>query len=920
MTENGKKINNIGNDIFRIAAIIIFSFFTIPVYLRQVTGGLDPSWIYGINVFNDMGFKYGRDLAFTYGPLGFLTNTHNIGNNLTFALIFWGVIFAVHLFLLIYIFWIDRDIKVSKTNIIISLLLLAVSISMAWSRNISAEYYITMIILISLSIAWYSQRKGLFFTIACILTTILLFIKFSGAITSLTAIVLLLALYIFKNKKNGIQLLKIFLIIPIGFVAGYLIYNPSISNMITYIKDAAEISGGYNIAMSTLSRRTILLKALIMLFAYISTIIFIFFINRDTSFYMMIFSGAFFMIFKHGFVRGDDGHTFIFFSGFLMFFSIIILFINTKQIYQFSKEKNNVLIMGMILILAMILPSGLRADNIEKLISGRYGMLISDIGKVIKEPIIGTGQLPKEILDKIGLEPVTIFPQEISFAAYNQITYVPMPIFQAYSAYTPYLDNRNAEFFKSEYAPEYIIFDIGAIDNRIPLVEVPATWDAIYKNYYAVMCEKGLVLLQKEENNLSYEKTEIASKNITKDEIIKIPESEKNVIMTVDMKLNLLGKLCKIFFRIPEVTMKAVYSNGEAIAGRIIPENLSNGIIINNLPNSSENTILMLNNGKINSSVAQIRFYGVGLKYYNNNLKVTFETSGYEKPKKELPQDVFAVVKNADEYLKSIQKSEEEVLCSIDRINNMPVTEGLKVSQENGLKFTGWAVDSANQTVGQEVYIKIGDKLYAGTRTDRGDVANYLGKPDYKECGFAVNIEPGTLPYGEQDISFIMINKDKNKWYEVSKGSINIVDLTESSGEAKLSSFKMKNERLSGFAESEEQTESYIDDMDGESFKQKMTINQQDGITIKGWAVDSANHTAAQEIYILIGDRVYEVKRNERADVAKHFGVNEYLNSGFEFSAEPDNVPKGKTEIGVIVVNKDKKIWYNGIKSEVEIK
>ena len=52
-----------------------------PIYFAKISSGLDPSWIYAINVAGPMGLKFGEDVFFTYGPLGFLCSCAAVGGN-----------------------------------------------------------------------------------------------------------------------------------------------------------------------------------------------------------------------------------------------------------------------------------------------------------------------------------------------------------------------------------------------------------------------------------------------------------------------------------------------------------------------------------------------------------------------------------------------------------------------------------------------------------------------------------------------------------------------------------------------------------------------------------------------------------------------------------------------------------------------
>ena len=69
------------NAALRISIVLLILWATLPIYFAKISSGLDPSWIYAINVAGPMGLKFGEDVFFTYGPLGFLCSCAAVGGN-----------------------------------------------------------------------------------------------------------------------------------------------------------------------------------------------------------------------------------------------------------------------------------------------------------------------------------------------------------------------------------------------------------------------------------------------------------------------------------------------------------------------------------------------------------------------------------------------------------------------------------------------------------------------------------------------------------------------------------------------------------------------------------------------------------------------------------------------------------------------
>src|SRR5881296_600907 len=76
----------------RPVALVLFSAFwiytallTLPFAYWMPGTSIDGSHQFGSNYFPNAGFKYGSDLIFPFGPLGYLIYPENIGNHIVVA-------------------------------------------------------------------------------------------------------------------------------------------------------------------------------------------------------------------------------------------------------------------------------------------------------------------------------------------------------------------------------------------------------------------------------------------------------------------------------------------------------------------------------------------------------------------------------------------------------------------------------------------------------------------------------------------------------------------------------------------------------------------------------------------------------------------------------------------------------------------
>ena len=69
-------------------AIGYISIATFPGGYFPVQAGLDLSWVYAINWLAETPHRFGREVNFTYGPLGFLFLPTNFGEHVLWSALF----------------------------------------------------------------------------------------------------------------------------------------------------------------------------------------------------------------------------------------------------------------------------------------------------------------------------------------------------------------------------------------------------------------------------------------------------------------------------------------------------------------------------------------------------------------------------------------------------------------------------------------------------------------------------------------------------------------------------------------------------------------------------------------------------------------------------------------------------------------
>jgi hypothetical protein len=79
-----------------------------PVRYHFENTGLDASWAVALNYFHVKGLVFGRDVGFTYGPLGYLILPMPLGSNLEQGLLFQAAMWVLFMALLSWLIFFRR--------------------------------------------------------------------------------------------------------------------------------------------------------------------------------------------------------------------------------------------------------------------------------------------------------------------------------------------------------------------------------------------------------------------------------------------------------------------------------------------------------------------------------------------------------------------------------------------------------------------------------------------------------------------------------------------------------------------------------------------------------------------------------------------------------------------------------------------
>lgn len=101
------------------------------------------------------------------------------------------------------------------------------------------------------------------------------------------------------------------------------------------------------------------------------------------------------------------------------------------------------------------------------------------------------------LVSKVGRSSIDLFTFEQGLLLLNRLNYRPRPIIQSYTAYTSVLLEKNAAFYRSDDAPEFVALRLKAIDKRHPGQEDSLALLEIARRYAVVDNSPDQALLQR---------------------------------------------------------------------------------------------------------------------------------------------------------------------------------------------------------------------------------------------------------------------------------------------------------------------------------------------------------------------------------------------------------------------------------------
>lgn len=609
------------DNIWRKVAIVfggtIVLLWNLPWTVITPTSGLDPSWSLALGIAVQDGLQFGKNIIWTYGPLGFLGQPVFYPDHLLWlisALFGWAV-YVCFVFMILSLAA-KNAFKLSMVTLLMITVLQFVSVTAA------------LIGIVALCMYYSAAGSGAVWGyIGCGLMAIVSLIKVSHLITAIVFVIILLVFF----RKDKVLSRSIGLVIFIAsWMAMWIGSGQEVRYIPKFLLGSLNLILGYTSAMSIHGETwqtiigVVILASLLVGF----TLMHIREVNTAKSgvYIFLMFAG--FEAFKEGFVRHDPGafgHADLFLSFAGICVGIMVGIWNNDGVISNAAQ----IVSLPLLIIAIyhggyltFLPSAARYVSWEqgiRLAKSKDARL--EFQDSILSGIRSSVKLPRSIIKDVGKSTVSVIPWDSNIAVGYGMNQRLFPIIQNYSAYTTYLDRRNAEAVSDGEVGKYLIISAGSIDGRYPPENEPLTFDSIVNEYGYITHGNGRVLLKR----VSYSSGSRKVMRCTKrkkaafGQEITVPKDKSGIVLArIDIRYSFTGIISNILYKPPEIVFHMETKKGERYRFRFVPGVGSDGIIINKLiGNNSELIDLFRRHVKELPNISNVSFSSKGAYDYS---------------------------------------------------------------------------------------------------------------------------------------------------------------------------------------------------------------------------------------------------------------------------------------------------------------
>lgn len=732
VTSAGRWRSKLGWFVSAVTAVLLVLLLT-PFATPMPNASLDGSWAFAMNVATAEHLRFGKDIIFTFGPLASIyTNVYHpgtdvlmlAGSSLLAIALSAGLIAAVNpqrrrlLFLFpaaIALIWLPYGTGWRDAT----LMLVPLMLPLVVARGVEAgRLNYPVIFLLAFAIPILPLVKASF--------------SLTSAVASLVAI--LVCWRKFPRTAVAILIVEVASLALVWMVAGQ-----ALLDLPGYFIAQAPIVSGYTNAMSSSGD-----PRPMNIVVYVASALLLLAISLKgglrRNWHMSVLIALYlFVAFKSGFVRADQAHA-QGASTALLLLGVTLFLIQGRE-YRRGLASLCVGLAGSALI-------------VFSYASPEPTVAMSRIGKAMKTPAQGLwvritdrDAFPdryEERINQIRAESpfmdqkgeADLYPHDLGLLLVSGVKWMPRPVLQSYSAYTPSLLKANAEHLRDN-PPARVYFKVDPIDGRYPSLDDGVSWLDLLGSFTPKGVKGGYAVLERRVGMPTPLRPNAVDPVDAKfGEVVTVPSDAGPVWATLNVQPTLLGKLFSAVYKAPQLKLEVHYADGSASSHRLVAGMGSTGFLLS--PSVTDaNSFVALSSTYRDELPGQRKVVSMAVRGESG-------TDWLWKTEYQLSLVGLSIPSNSDSDTSLTGAWDEGMSgdaypvggnCNIEEVSGIPVGLVPLEFEPRLVKVRGWAALDAqagrpNQGVSLLAAFEDGRNFVVpATAVPRPDVANYFGHP-----------------------------------------------------------------------------------------------------------------------------------------------------------------------------------------------
>lgn len=597
----------------RILLIVTIAAAIIPLSPAMPGPGLDASWMYGLGEAVALKLAFGREMVFTQGPYVSIYTASYHPATYHFVLFGSACMALGFSILLLYL--------LAGRSLLLSLLMIFFLACNGGAPDATLLLYplLLSLFIYRLTLEIDTERQMLS---RAPLAYLVIFVLFGvlGLIPLIKGSLLILAaatggLCVLRLYLTGFARLAIVALIAsiVGLFAFWIVTGQLLSDLPSYFTSMLPIASGYTEAMSSKGKSAQISIYLISCVVSAAAVLFTRSLAWRNRIYLLATFGLFlFLAFKEGFVRHDTHATIAGSALFLAGVTLCMVFETSTRWISLA-----LCIAGWFAICSfyypITVPSTLTAAKNEyaRLGNGLWAS-IRGTRNLAEDFEKARAQLRQEHPIPAMKGTSDIYPFDQSYLLASDNNWLPRPIFQSYSAYTPKLADINRRHLESPASPDNILLSLQPIDQRLAALEDGPSWPALIGLYKPVRYQDGYIYLEKRGADARTPDVKpLLDRTYGMGEIVTIPDTQFPIFTHIRMKRTFLEHVLSVIFKPEELRITVTLLDGSSRDYRFIPGMGEAGFVLSPLVENTSDFLKSYDSWKCleNKRVTSIRIW-----------------------------------------------------------------------------------------------------------------------------------------------------------------------------------------------------------------------------------------------------------------------------------------------------------------------